>query len=49
VPPLTLNSLRWALAALILLPLGWRALREPRQIIERWPHLLVVGLLGVGT
>ena len=49
VPPLTLNFLRWTLAALILLPLGWRALREPRQVIERWPHLMIVGLLGVGT
>jgi drug/metabolite transporter (DMT)-like permease len=49
VPPLTLNFLRWLLAALILLPLGWKALREPRQIIARWPHLLLLGLLGVGT
>ena len=49
VPPLTLNFLRWTLAALILLPLGWRALREPRRVIERWPHLMIVGLLGVGT
>ncbi len=49
VPPLTLNFLRWALAALILLPLGWRVLREPRQIMARWPHLLLLGLLGVGT
>ena len=49
VPPLTLNFLRWALAALILLPLGWRVLREPRQIMARWPHLMLLGLLGVGT
>ena len=49
VPPLTLNFLRWTLAALILLPLGWRVLREPRQIIARWPHLMLLGLLGVGT
>lgn len=49
VPPLTLNFLRWALAALILLPLGWRVLREPRHIMARWPHLMLLGLLGVGT
>lgn len=49
VPPLTLNFLRWTLAALLLLPFAWRALREPRQIMARWPHLLALGLLGVGT
>lgn len=49
VPPLTLNFLRWTLAALLLLPLGWRVLREPAQILARWPHLLALGLLGVGT
>lgn len=49
VPPLTLNFLRWTLAALLLLPFAWRALREPRQIMPRWPHLLALGLLGVGT
>lgn len=49
VPPLTLNFLRWTLAALLLLPLGWRVLREPGQILARWPHLLALGLLGVGT
>ncbi len=32
VPPLTLNLMRWVLAALLLLPLGWRALRRPRDI-----------------
>jgi drug/metabolite transporter (DMT)-like permease len=49
VPPLTLNFLRWALAALILLPLGWRVLRAPRSVLQRWPYLLAAGLLGVGT
>jgi len=49
VPPLALNFLRWALAALILLPLGWRALRRPRQVAERWPYLLAIGLAGVGA
>lgn len=48
VPPLTLNFVRWALTALILLPLGWRALREPRRIWQRWPYLLLIGVLGVG-
>lgn len=49
VPPLTLNFLRWTLAALLLLPLGWRVLREPRDILARWPHLMLLGLLGVGS
>lgn len=49
VPPLMLNCLRWTLAALILLPLGWRALRDPRAIAERWKYLLAIGLLGVGS
>jgi len=49
VPPIALNLLRWALAALILLPLGWRVLRRPREIAARWPYLLALGLLGVST
>jgi len=49
VPPVALNALRWVLAGLILLPLGWRVLRRPREIAARWPYLLVLGLLGVAT
>ena len=49
VPPLTLNFLRWTLAMLLLLPLGWHALRDPQAIASRWKHLLAVGLLGVGS
>ena len=48
VPPLTLNLMRWSLAALILLPLGWRALRPWSRIAARWPYLMAVGLFGVG-
>ncbi|QAZ38814.1 EamA family transporter [Methylibium sp. Pch-M] len=49
VPPLTLNLLRWALALLLLLPLGWRVFRAPRELAARWPHLLLLGTLGVGS
>ncbi len=49
VPPLTLNFLRWSLALLILLPLGWRVLRDPAQIAARWWPLMLLGLLGVGS
>ena len=50
VPSQSLNALRWGLAALLLLPLGWRALATPaaRAAVwqRRWP-LLRLGLLGV--
>ena len=50
VPPLTLNFLRWALAALLLLPLGWRVLRATGARCWRaGRYLLLLGLLGVGT
>ena len=52
VPPLALNAMRWALAALILLPLGWRALATPaarREIARRWRPLSLLGLLGIGA
>ena len=48
VPPLTLNALRWSLAFVFLLPLGWRVFTRPRQIASRWRHLALVGLLGIG-
>jgi drug/metabolite transporter (DMT)-like permease len=48
VPPMTLNLLRWTLAALILLPLGWRALRPWSRIAQRWRYLMAVSLFGVG-
>jgi drug/metabolite transporter (DMT)-like permease len=48
IPPLTLNALRWLIALLILLALGWRALRKPREIVARWKYLALLGLLGVG-
>ncbi len=48
LPPLTLNFVRWVIAALILLPLGWRALRHWRVLADRWRYLLMLGLLGTG-
>ncbi|WP_157269788.1 DMT family transporter [Azohydromonas aeria] len=48
VPPLTLNFLRWLLAAALLLPLGWRVLRRGAEVRARWPYLLLTGTLGVG-
>jgi drug/metabolite transporter (DMT)-like permease len=48
VPPLALNALRWWLALVLLAPLGWRALRGG-AIAARWPHLALLGLVGVGS
>ncbi|MFZ6814966.1 DMT family transporter [Undibacterium sp. Rencai35W] len=48
MPPLLLNACRWSLALLVLLPLGWRALRHPRDLLVRWRYLLLLGGLGVG-
>ena len=49
VAPMTLNALRWWIALVLLLPLGWRALRWPQDIVTRWKHLALLGLLGVGS
>lgn len=48
VPPLTLNLMRWLLAAVCLLPVGWRVWRKPALIRARLPYLAAVSLLGVG-
>ena len=50
VPPQSLNALRWSIAGVLLLPLGWRLLATPESRAalwqRRWP-LLRLGLLGV--
>jgi drug/metabolite transporter (DMT)-like permease len=48
VPPLTLNFLRWALALMLLLPLGYRVLRAGSAVWREWRRYAVLGLLGVG-
>lgn len=48
VPPLMLNALRWTLAFVFLLPLGWRAFARPHEILARWRYLAIAGLLGIG-
>jgi drug/metabolite transporter (DMT)-like permease len=50
-PPVLLNLIRWCGALLLLLPLGWHAFATPERRAEvraRWPHLALLGLLGVG-
>jgi drug/metabolite transporter (DMT)-like permease len=52
IGPLWLNTARWALALLLLLPLGWRALagRTARlAIAQRWRYLAWLSLTGVGA
>jgi drug/metabolite transporter (DMT)-like permease len=49
VPPLTLNALRWAIAALLLAPLAARAWREARSVRDAWRYLLAIGTLGIGS
>ncbi len=52
VPPLLLNALRWGIALLVLLALGWRALagaQDRAAVRARWPYFALLGLLGVGA
>ena len=52
IAPVHLNLLRWSLALVILLPLGWRAFASAtsrHQLRERWAYLAVIGLFGVGV
>ncbi|MFA5663338.1 DMT family transporter [Castellaniella sp.] len=48
VPPLTLNFLRWLLALLLLVPLGWRVLGRHSVLWREWPRYAMLGLLGIG-
>jgi drug/metabolite transporter (DMT)-like permease len=44
ISPMTLVFLRWVLAVLIMLPIGWRTLREDWPIVRK--HWLVLAALG---
>lgn len=48
VPPLTLNFLRWALAGLLLLPMGYSIFRNGSGLGTNWRRYALLGLLGVG-
>ncbi|HEX5373313.1 MAG TPA: DMT family transporter [Aquabacterium sp.] len=49
VPPVLMNTLRWALVAAILAPWGWRVLRDQAALRQRLPYLALIGALGVGS
>lgn len=48
VSPMTLNLLRWALAALILLPLGAHALRRGSALWTHWRWFAYLSLFSIG-
>ncbi len=48
IPPFTLNFLRWALALVLLLPLGYQVLRRGSGLWTQWRRYALLGLLGVG-
>lgn len=48
VPPITLNFLRWAMALLILLPLGRSIFRKGSALWAERKRYAILGLLGIG-
>ena len=49
ISPISLSAVRWGLAALMLLPFGWRVLRPGSALWHNKTRCLVLGLLGVGS
>ncbi|NYT61088.1 DMT family transporter [Alcaligenaceae bacterium] len=48
VPPITLNFLRWAIAFIILLPLGYSIFRKGSGLWQNRKRYALLGLLGIG-
>ncbi len=46
--PMTLNMFRWVFAALVLLPLGWRILRNSSPLWQQKKRFFLLGLFAVG-
>ena len=49
VSPVTLSVVRWGLAALLLLPWGWRVLKRDSALWDNKVRFLLLGLFGVGS
>lgn len=49
ISPLLLNTIRWLLAALLLLPLGWQVLKIFSPLWKHRIRFLLLGLLGMGS
>jgi drug/metabolite transporter (DMT)-like permease len=49
IPPMTLAFLRWSLAAILMFPFAYRAIRVDWPVIQQtWPRLLLLGFMGSG-
>jgi drug/metabolite transporter (DMT)-like permease len=49
ISPITLSAVRWGLAALLLLPLGWRVFIPGSALWQNKKRFLLLGLFGVGS
>ena len=49
VSPITLSAVRWGLAALLLLPLGWRVFKPQSALWQNKKRFMLLGLFGVGS
>ena len=49
ISPITLSAVRWGLAALILLPFGWRIFKPGSPLWKNKIRFLILGLFGVGS
>lgn len=49
VSPITLSAVRWGLAALILLPFGWRIFKVGSPLWKNKTRFFILGLFGVGS
>jgi drug/metabolite transporter (DMT)-like permease len=49
ISPITLSAVRWGLAALILLPFGWRIFKAGSSLWKNKTRFLILGLFGVGS
>ena len=49
ISPITLSAVRWGLAALLLLPLGWRVFMPGSALWQNKKRFLILGLFGVGS
>lgn len=49
ISPISLSAVRWGLAALLLLPFGWKIFKPGSALWQNKGRFLVLGLLGVGS
>ena len=49
ISPIALSAVRWGLAALLLLPFGWRVFKPESALWQNKKRFLLLGLFGVGS